>query len=324
MPWTNDQRLFAINYFPDANTAAIVFGGVTNASMPGNPEILSEISSGQIYPGAASLQVLRPVFSFTSFDLQGLWQTGTDNGPGLNGGPLSCVHGDTNPGVELFYAFYECAGPSTDVGSVHRKYTIGEGVLVPTTLTVDHRGNAQMSYDLYVVDKAGTGIPIVKTNVATAALPTHTNNDFRWTMSKMTLPNTGGTPVDVEGKRNITINFNPSVTQAGADSTQFDSVVSVDSFRPQVVVTGVEIDWLTSIATLNGHSVAAAQSIIYLQERTGAAGANDLSISFEGLLSWNNIVAGTPDAPATATLQIDVTELAGGGGFTVDTDATIP
>lgn len=331
MAWTKDYRLHSIRFFPDGNTSAIVFGGVTNVSLPANPEVLAEISAGEIYPGAASLQTLRPVLSFSSFDLLGLWATGDPAGPGLNGGSASCVHSTTNVGLELYFAKWDCAGADT-AATDHLRYTIGEGIIVPTTFNVDHRGNAVMSYDIFMVSD-GAADPVLKADVAHGALPTHTNNNYRWTMDKMSLTDHAGAAEFIEGKRNISIAFNPSVTQAGADSETFDSVSSVDSFRPRVTVSGVDPDWLATtsgaltdeLATLNGHTVVttASETIMYLKERNGAA--NDLSVSFAGLLNWDNVISGEPQSPAETGFSVDVTKPdPGTAAFIVNTNATIP
>lgn len=310
MAWTQNLRAHSLRFHPDGGSELIV-GGITNMAIQGNPEILAEISAGQIMPGTASLQTLRPVASFTSFDLSGLLGV---NGPGLNGGSDSCIHGTVNPGVEMFFAYYDCAGPG-GTGTVHRKYQVSEGIIVPTSLTVDHRGNAQLSYDIYM-NSDGVSDPVVKTSELAAALPTLTNNNYRWTMDAMTVTNIGATAGALTGKRNINISFNPSVTQEGADSTTFDSVVALDAFRPKVTITGVDPDWLGTIANLSGHSAVRATTVITLVERNGAVG--NITIAFDGLISFDTVVQGGPESPAQIVMSVDVTEpSAGTGGFLV-------
>ena len=327
MVWKNNQRLFAINFHPLNTTPHLgrVISGMSTQAMPGNPEILAEVSAGEIYPGAASLQSLRPVASFTSFDLAGLLDSTASYGPGININGNNCIHANDSapnePGLELFYALYQCAGPAANGAGVfdHTKYTIPEGIIVPTTLTVDHRGNAQISYDIYATAPDEMTDPVIKIKVDSDDLPTHSNNNLRYTMAGMSITGPTGSAVMVEGKRNITFNFNPAVTQEGADSLKFDSVNSIDSSSPRVTIQGVEPDWLKDTAatkpgdvtSLTGHSVVEAETWVDFEERNGLSPTN-IRIAFNGLLNVDNIVSGGPDSPAEMTIAIDVVQVAAG------------
>lgn len=296
MTWTDHYRLHSIEFYPDGNPSTKIISGAVSGSITANPDVRREITAGSIYADTAVLQTLRPVGSFTTFNLEAAFGT---NGPGL-GGADSCITSATNEGLNLFFARYGCAGPDS-ASSDHIKYNIGTGILVPNNLTVDHQGNAQVTYDIYAQSSGGAD-PVVKSTIAYASLPTLTGNDKRWTMNQMSI---GGTAV--EGKRNITVNFNASVARESADSDLFDSVVSLDSMLQRLTVQGVQPKWLDTVTGIEGETVTQTDSYFYLKERNSALAASEhIKVNFNGLVNWDTVVTGDTTSPAGATVAVDL------------------
>ena len=317
MTWTKDYRLHSVRFFPDGGSD-LVISGITAANIAPNPEVLREVTSGNIYANTATLQTLRFVGSFTTQNLDAVLGA---NGPGINAGTASCITSVTNSGLDFIFARQGCAGPEA---SGHLTYNVANGVIVPTSMTVDHRGNAEISYDVYAQSIDGSS-PVTKADLAT--LPTLSGNDLRWTMNAMRVND-----VSVEGKRSININFNANVLQEGADSDTFDSVVSIDSMLQKIVVTGVNPDWLDTTAgaqadevtgifgeSVTGGDGAATAGVInaegsfhfYLKERNSLVGdagdSTHIYLGANGLLNWENIVSGDPRSPSQTALAVDVT-----------------
>tara|TARA_B100000029_G_scaffold513941_1_gene615022 strand:+ start:498 stop:1517 length:1020 start_codon:yes stop_codon:yes gene_type:complete len=316
MTWNQDYRLHSVRFNPqrDGGEQPLVISGITSASVNPNADILREVTSGEIYANTAVLQTMRFVGSFTT---QNLAQVLGTNGPGINAGSASCITSSpgNGTGLDLYFARQGCAGPSSV--DTHVQYNIAAGVIVPTTMTVDHRGNAEISYDIYARSVDGAS-PVTKVSLANNALPTLAGNDLRWTLNQMWING-----VLTEGKRSISINFNANVLQEGADSDTFDSVVSVDSMLQRIVVTGVNPDWLDNgtsndgVSAIFGEQVtegdaadpdAAGTFSFFLKERNSDTTATEhIFLGANGLLNWENIVSGDPRSPAQTALAIDVT-----------------
>lgn len=109
--------------------------------------------------------------------------------------------------------------------------------------------------------------------------------------------------IAIEGKRNISVDFSPTVTQEGADSEVFDSVVKISSIMPRITVRGVETQWYTTVlAAVTTH----ATCVIDLPKRGVAlATAQHCRITTAGLVSWDTIFSGSPESPAEAAFAID-------------------
>lgn len=302
MVWTNDYRLHSIVWNP-VGASEVTLSAMSNQSLQANSEVLREVPGGALFAESASLQTVRPLLSFTTFDLATAISA---FGIGGSGG---CITSDVDePGLDLYFAKRTCAG--FDAASTHLKYNVAAGIIVPRSLNVSHRENATITYDVYV-SSDGTNSPIVKDTGQT--LPTLSTNDDRWTVGPMSVAGTA-----VEGKRDITIDFNPTVTQSAADSTTFDSVVSLDNFLQRVTVQGVEPSWFDddgtpTVATLSGKTVSDSTTNIILRKRNTLDTATEhIRLQLNGLLTWDNIISGDPRSPATTGFAIDLTRGSGG------------
>lgn len=295
MTWDKNYRLYAVEMHTVPMAGAEIISGISEGGINANSEVTRETTVGNLYAEAASLQGLRPVASFTTYNIAQAIDT-----LGI-GGAASCVTSDgTHPGIKLYFAAWECAGPKSGVGSNHRVYNVKEGILVPRQLTVEHRGNARISYDLYC-GFDGTNAPVLDSEQDT--LPTLTNDAARWTMGPMTI---GG--VTVEGKKSITLDFGPSVSQEGADSDFYDSVTSLDNLLPQLRVAGVDPFWLDNVAILTGKSVVRSNTTVVLRKRnTTDVTAEHIQLAISGLVNWDEIIRGSQNSPATIGFNIDLT-----------------
>lgn len=305
MAWNKSYRLWAIGLHTVGMSSEVILAGVANASIAANSDVLRETVAGSLYAETASLQKLAPQASFETFSLK----DAIDN-VGL-GGAGGCITSDgTHPGIKFYFAEWECNGPKT-VGGTHLVFTVKQGILVPRSLTVEHRGNAQLAYDLFAAFD-GTNAPVVQTTTGT--LPTQPNNTGRWTMHTMTTPGSSAA-YSIEGKRNIAIQFNPRTSSEGADSTEYDTVVSLDSLLQQVKVNGVDPNWFSNanVGPLVGKSVASTLaspsfSFVLRKRNTPNATAQHILIAATGLINWDQIVGGTPDRPASTSFNLDCTK----------------
>lgn len=292
MTWNKDYRLYAIKVHTVGMSAAAYVSGLQGAGIRANSDIQRETTAGNVYSASAYLLGLRASASFETFDLA----RAIDNlGLGESG---ACIESDgTHPGIEIYYAKYACNGPAA--GSVHRKYTIGKGIIVPRSLRAAHRSNASLAYELYAAYD-GTNNPVVMTD--NVALPSGSaDTGYRWAMSTASI---GG--VTVEGKQDISIDFNARVEQRGADSDIYDSVVSLAEILPTIRFAGTDPTWFTTVAPLAGKTVQDTNSSFVLLRRGNTlSDAVNVRFAFSGMVNWDTVIEGNSREPASASLAID-------------------
>lgn len=308
MSIANPYRLWCAEYHPVGAASSVQIAGMTNTGLPANTQILSESTGESLFPLVASVQGLRPVLNFTTLNL-----TQAINAIGLGG---KCITSDgTHPGLTLYYAKWGCAGPAS--GSVHLKLVIGNGVIAPRSLTVDHQGNAQLAYEVNV-RYDGTNAPIVATN--NVALPVLSANAARWTMAAAAVNS-----VAVTGKKSIGIQWSPQITQEGSDSEIYDSAVSIDSLPSIITFSGINPQWFagavgTQISPIGGAAVDGATSYFTLRKRnTADATAEHIKISFDGLVYFQDIINAAAQGLASSSFAITCAKAAGTNPIVADT-----
>lgn len=309
MGWRHSYRVHSVEIHTDQITPAQVLGGIANGRITANATVQRDTVAGSLWAPTASLQNLAPVGSFSTYDIAGAYSS-----IGF-GGPALCVKPGAGFGLRVNYALWECAGPAAVTAPdtpKHKRYQITEGVLVPRTLNVDHRGDAQISYDILAAYD-GTNDPVTVTDIDSVDLPSLSaaNNSHRYTMHNM---QTGG--YNVLGKRSINLDWQGQTNTEGADSEEFDSVTTLNVLLPQLRVSGVELDWFKAagVGGIRGQTVAPADSYFELRRRNSALTATDhMVISFQGLVNWNDVVSGDPESSATSSFNVDLHEQVGGG-----------
>lgn len=315
-PWTNDYRLHSIRFHPDGGSELIITG-ITQGSLNANTEVDKEVTSGHHFPQSAHIRRIAPVASFSSYNLAALW--GVD-GPGVAGGTATCIHSTVNPGLQMYFSKMICNGP--DAGG-HLEYTIGEGLIVPTSLSVDHRGSALVSYDIYAASLAGAA-PFVK--AVSASLPGAQDDGVRWTMDEAKFAGT-----KYWGKTQINIAWNPVVTQIGGDSELYDSSVVLTSMTPRVTVRGIDPDWLDNeglndgLTTLVGESTIPSTTLFWFKERSSTPATNNwITLGVTAIASWEQIAGGGPLSPAETTLALDCIKISGQQAISAATGQVAP
>lgn len=289
MPWTSDFRAGTVAVDAGPATSTKYIRAIKSSSARTESEIMQEIASGSVYPDTVIRSRAQPSVSFTSEDL-----VGALDATGLFG---SCLLGDGGGdlGLEVFGQKQDCSGIAST--STHIKYRILLGLLVPRSISVEHQGNAQISYDAYA-RWDGTNDPITRsTNVAlpvVAATPVG-----RWTMEGLTVAT-----FTITGKRSISIDFNPTVTRESADSDVYPGVVTLSDFRPRVTIRGVDPGYLGQIG-LSGASCTAANTVMEFRKRGVArATAEHITMTFAGIAHVETILDATNGAPAQADIVI--------------------
>lgn len=280
MTWDRDFRASTVDPVPGTGT---VIGAIKNWSARQENDVRQELASASVFPQATYLASKRPMATFTTEDLVG-------SAPYLPFG--TCVTSGTG-GIDFWGQKQDCSGVAS---SGHVRYTIANGVLVPRSLTVNHQGIAQLSWETYA-RYDGVNSPIVR---ATGSLPA---GSVVYTRHQMYSAQIAG--VSIEGKRSITIDFNPQIVTESADNTVPPTVVSVTSFAPRVTIQGVDPNWFDDFND-NGVECAIGNTVIYLKEiKTAIGSAGHVRIRVSGVATVETILDATNTAPGQTSLVIN-------------------
>lgn len=292
--WAEDFRAGHVTRYFNGDSAAAGIYGITQMRLAANAEVRKERTSGLVYPDMAAIDAVKPVLSFTTFDLENAIEQLTLLG--------KCITNDTGkPGLVAYGQKMSCAGIVS--GSVHRSMTIRQGLVVPRTLTIDHAGNAQLSFDAYA-SWDGTNDPVVL--ASNASLPTYTPTTWptaavgRWTMRNLTF----GTAMT--GKRSISIDFGAVVTHEAADGDRYPTVTTLAGIAPVVTVRGVNPEWWSLFCDLDGTTAAHASTTIELLKRGVAIGnAAHIKLTCAGIVSFDTLFDAGVDGPGETVMRID-------------------
>lgn len=287
MSWTRDYRAGMVRVHFQGQADPSFISGISSLRMSANTEVRKERSAASVYPDVASVAAVAPVIGFTTFNLI----------EALTAIPPAGICGSSDgshEGLTLYGSRHDCSGIAA--GSVHDKYVMAKGVVVPRTLSVDHRGNAELSYEA-ICSWDGTNDPIART--PNVALPTATASK-RFTMEDLTIAG-----YSVVGKRSISLDFGCETISEGADSEKHNTVTSIRSISPVLTVRGVDTSWLTDVAPLLGKTIGPANSVLSLQRRDFAKNLTEhITIALSGTVVWDTIFDGTPDSPAQAAFSV--------------------
>lgn len=306
----------SIKIFPDALGSAVILQSVLNQGLEMNPEHRAEVTASESSPGHVALVSQKPMLSAASYDLANLLMA-----IGLSG---LCIKSATNPGVVSYWQKFDACGTPVS-GSYQRSYTIGNGLIVPKSLRLDHRGDARVEFEVHMVSSDGSTSPVVLSD--TAALPSISAAHARWTLGPITIGNKSLS--DYSG---LEIDFGNTIESRGASSFVYDQYIEAKTFAPKITITGIDPAWF-SATNITATGIAAAYSTdkIFLRKR-GQSGTNFVAdgtaehIKFTpvGLASIGQASRAEMQRTSETTLVITcAVDGSGNAGLSVDTASAI-
>ena len=244
---------YGIDIFTDAMGAAKLIGGVTGANVRVESTKRVIATSGEVYGCFLSLVEQSAGVDFSTLALA----TALDV-CGVSGLAITST---TNYGVNV-YAQAVQDGGTRKTGANHRKYAIRKGLLFPKSITVNHQGDASISYTL-IATYDGTNEPVVLTK--NVSLPAGIADDERFTIGPLTI---GGKLLD--GNTDWTIDFGINAKTVGADSDIWDTFSWVQTISPSLTIRGIKPEWFDSAQIpLTGLACTHANTKLYLRKRLG-------------------------------------------------------
>lgn len=249
MSVTRKHSLYAVG------VGATLVGGITRQSIVTGSEVRSEASSGEIYARFQSFYAQKIAPSFTTRMIS--------TALGASGALGASIAGLS--GGLCLYAQAHADGGTRAGASAHRKYSFTKGILCPKTLTVDHRGDATLTYEAVVVYD-GVNDPVVITD--SVSLPAGITDSERFTIGPCTL---GG--ILLGEIRQFQIDFGVDVIAEAADSDIWDTFCSVRQQNTVISLRGIDMKWFDSTyVPLAGLAGTHSNTICYLRKRAQGGG----------------------------------------------------
>lgn len=204
-----------------------------------------------------------------------------------------------------FFAYGQkhAEGGTRETGANHREYKIAKGIIVPTRITCDHQGDAQISYAVLATSD-GVNDPVVITDGV--VLPAIASDDQRFSIGKCTIAG-----VLLTSLRSWELDFGIDAAVEGGDSDIWPTLSSIRSIRPTLTLRGIDIEWFKAAnIPLAGKLATQANTTFYLRKRlSGGSFELDASIvhikfNAAGLVHVDQPVDGNTNAPSEANLVL--------------------
>ena len=291
MSVANIHSRYAIQLDTQSPSVPVMLGGVTSQNLANNNDIRGMKTDGGIYQEFIALHGQAPAGSFGTVSIKRALDE-----IGLLG------HKIANNGAN-FYAQKWVEGSTPDTDPTHTRYNVREGVIVPRTLSVDHRGNASLSYDV-LVTYDGTNDPIVTTH--NVALPTDDAPEDRWTLAQATV----GSLV-IGQLTNLSVEFGVDARTIGANSDVWDTFAQIRGVTPSISLSGTDIQTLGGAKIPNtGQAMTHANTTFILRKRAGKstfvdpATAEHISFTADGMAVVETIFSDNGDEPASVSVNM--------------------
>jgi len=275
---------------------ATVVGGISQYSLNLGTEVVGEARSGEPYPRNMTVVGQKPTASFTSLMVAAaLGQCGS----------LGSSIADLAAGL-MFYCYKYADGGARASGSAHRKLTMTEGLIYPTTLTAAHGSLAEIAYNV-MPKYDGSNDPVAITD--SSAVPTASTDAERFALGGVTV---GGKTVDQI--TNLSIDFGVEAEAYGVQGAVWPTIAVIKSIKPVITITTNDIaDWAAAAIPTAGLACTQANTIMYLRKyAAGGIGflsdvtAEHIKLQAAGVATIDQAVNAQGSDPNETTIRIDV------------------
>lgn len=310
---TTTHKSHSFKIHPDGASAVIV-PDISSMGLQVNGKISAELTAAAFSPAHAAINEIKPVFSLNSFAIATLLDT-----VGVAG---LCITATSNAGAVGYWQRYKQCG--TPDASGHRSFQFKSGILVPKTLTCDHRGDAQLTCELIPCKVSGSDIIITSDS---ATLPSIAIASARWTLGPIQI---NGVPLADYNR--LEIDFGNNVEAAGTGSDIYDSRIAVRTHSPTIKIRGIDPTWFGSAGVpLGGAAVTASADYIFLRKRSRGEGgfvadatAEHIQFVPAGVATHGQGLSGEAQRVGETELMLTLaTDASGNSPIAIDTTAAI-
>ena len=303
---------YALTLHTDAMGSAVHLPDILSKGIQVNSEMRGQLVANSPTPNHVNLVGRSPIANMSSFALATL----LDN-LGFTG---LAINSATNPGIISYWQKFNKNGFAES--SNHRSYTFRKGIIVPKRLTVSHRDDARLEFDVVPIFD-GTNNAIVVSDAA--SLPTISINPARWTLGPITL----GNEILTEYTQ-LEIDFGNTVETGSSESDIDPTHVAVRTHEPTITITGIDPQWMSSsVFALGGTVVAQATDAIYLRKRSGVGFVADgtaehIKLTPNGILSIGQAAQAEAQRIGQTTIMVKLgIDSSGNAALAVDTTSAI-
>ncbi len=299
MAITTLHSLFAVELVGGPSTW---LGGIMTDSMPMASETVGEGTSGSLWPHIVSLASQAPTRSWATKDLASHF---------IALGGLGDHIGHTlvaaNPRLRLWQYKHQPGG-SRAAGNSHKSILISQGMVVVGGLTVEHQGDAILTYTAIPVSANGLASPLTIAESATLPEVFPVTDDKRWTLGPVYI---AGTRFD--HLRGVDISFGVTAVAEGADSDIWPTFVSIRSVNPVITLRGIDVGWFSDASSripALGKAFIAANTWIFLRKRLQGgsyvqdATAEPIRLEATGIAIMDVVHDANENVPAELTLRM--------------------
>ena len=227
-----------------------ILGGISQQNVRTGTQVAGESTDGEVYVRHQSINEQKPVATWTTN-----WIATALALIGLTGKAIE----DLGGGLSLYAQKHAKGGTRAGAGS-HRKYNMTEGLILPQALSVQHRGDATLSY-LAAATFDGNNDPVVPTD--NVSLPGGLSGAERFTLGPATIES-----VSLPQIRSFELNFGLTAEGEGADSDIWDTIISIADIAPVFTLRGIDVEWFKSTnIPLTGKAASHANTAVYLKKR---------------------------------------------------------
>lgn len=267
---------YGVEIQPDGDVSATLIGGVTEQSIDTGTEVNAEVTAGATAPQYGEISAAQSAGSFVTADLATtLGKLGTRG---------ACLTGGATPGFALYKLQKEPCGDLA-AGAVHGKSTIGNGRIVPRTLSASHGSRATLSCEVFSLFD-GTNLPLIPTE--TVALPTGLDDNFGFHLGAVQVAG-----ITLNRNTQVSIDFGVTITPETDDGELYAKSLHIATVQPVITITTHDVLKFGVGAgkiPLTGLNAVHADTSIVLRRRvlgTGAfsTGSDHIEITASGVLA---------------------------------------
>lgn len=307
---SNRWNIYAVNFSDVSDT---LLTGISGGNINLETNMVSEVVSGQVYAEHLVMNGQEVTADFSSMSIQDCLD---------QVGPLGFDISTLSNGFYL-YGYKHAKGGARAAGSVHRRFTFVDGLIVPRSITCDHQGDASINYDV-LATYDGTNNPLQFSD--TIAAPTVPSDNERFTLGKVSIAGT-----EYTGKKSIEIDFGNQVERESADSDKWSTHSSIVQQIPEITIRGISLDWLAAAnIPLEGRATTHANTTIWLRKRAKTASgfvadgtAEHISFTIDGCAWVEEAYSSQGQGAVETQLKIRATYDGTNTPLVIDTTATI-
>lgn len=280
-----------------ADISSTLISGLTSHTVESQQNVEREYTDGLPFPTRHTITSREDSIEAESLNV--------DDVLDLVGTVGQCINTTTEEGVALFLRKKDKCNIQGASGSVHTKYAVKNGLLIPLNLSANHRGNATMSFRAEAdADDSGNGIVISHTN----ALPSFSDTKRRYTLGKINLNG-----VTVDHVRSIQIAFGINIEKESADSSILSEFSSISEIGTIITITGIDPTIVAAAKIpIGGKALAHANTSFYLRRRGDTLGLDfednsatkHTKFTTAGLAMATTLSSGDSKSVTETTLQI--------------------